>query len=457
MNRIFLKTFFLIIILFSLFTMNTRGQNPVKNYEKEWKIVEDFTKKGLPKSALDQVKKIYTLAKAEKQDAQVIKTLVYVTALQSENREDNTIFSIGDIEKEVTTSKEPVSSILKSLLAGMYHDYYQQHRWQFYNRTKTDKFDKVDIATWDAEDFHKKISDLYLQSIKEEKLLQQLKPESFEAIIIKGNVRHLRPSLFDLLANRAIDYFENDERDIKKPAYAFEINQANAFDPAADFINRKFTTKDSLSLQYKALLIYQKLIAFHINDTKPDALIDVDLQRIQFVKDKSTHPDKDKLYFTAINRIANQYGTLPAAAQAWYLMAQWYELKANEYKPFGDTSQRYARIKAKELLEKVIQQKDSSEGKINARNLLNSVNSKSFGFSVEKVNVPGQPFRSLVKYRNISTLYFRIIKADEALKKQLENSYDEKYWSSIVAAPSLKNWQQTFPETNDLQQHSAEI
>ncbi len=464
MNRTFVKTISLTLILFSFFAMGTSGQSPVKDYAKEWKKVEDFTKKQLPKSALEEVTKIYALAKKDKQDAQVIKALVYMTTLQAENREDNELFSIVEIEKEIATSlpagqagKEPVSSILKSLLAEMYYNYYQEHRWQLYNRTKTAQFNKTDIATWDAEDFHKKVGELYLQSVKEEKLLQQTKLAPFEAIIIKGNMRHLRPTLYDLLAHRALNYFENDERDIKKPAYAFEINLASAFDPAADFVTRKFPTKDSLSLQHKALLIYQKLIAFHLNDAKPDALIDADLQRIEFVKEKSTHPDKDELYFNAINHIASQYASTPAAAQAWYLVAAWHEEKANDYKPFGDTTRRYSRIKAKEILEKIVQQKDSSEGKINARNLLNSVMAKSFQFSVEKVNVPDQPFRALVKYRNSSSLYFKVIRTNENLKKQLENQNEEQYWPAIIAASAVKSWQQALPATNDLQLHNAEI
>ncbi|MGQ0739214.1 MAG: alpha-2-macroglobulin family protein [Bacteroidota bacterium] len=452
----------LFTLFISLFTMSAGSQNPVKNYEKEWKKVEGFAKKGLPKSALDEVKKIYALAKKDgsagsPQDAQIIKALVYMTGLQSENREDNEIFSIAEVEKEIAVSKEPAASILKSLQAEMYRNYYQQHRWQLYDRTKTREFSKTDIASWDAEDFHKKISDLYLQSIQPEKLLQQTKLNNYDAIIIKGNMRHLRPTLFDLLSHRAISYFENDERDIKKPAYAFEINQAGAFDPAADFVTGKFPTKDSLSLEHKALLLYQKLIAFHLYDSKPDALIDADLQRIQFVKTKSTHPDKDRLYFNAINHIASQYGNSPAAAQAWYLLAAYHNEKANEYKPLGDTTHRFDRLKAKEICVRVLLQKDSSEGKINCFNLLNQINSRSFQFSLEKVNVPHQPFRSFVKYRNINTLYLRVIKPDEALKKQMENQYDEKYWPALVAAKTERSWEQKLPDTKDLQQHSSEI
>lgn len=436
--------------------MNSSGQT-LKKYEKEWKKVDDFVKKNLPKSALTEVQNIYALAKKEKQDAQVIKALLYITDLQSETREKNEELSIAELEKEIATSKEPVTSLLKSLVAGKYWNYYQQNRWKLYDRTTTVDFKKEDIATWNATDFHKKITDLYLQSLSNEKLLQQTKLEPYDEIIVKGNVRHLRPTLFDLLAHRAIDYFENDERDLERPAYAFEIDLASAFDPAADFIHRKFPTKDSLSLQHKALLLYQKLIAFHLNDTKHDALIDVDLLRLQFVKNKSTHPDKDQLYFMAVNHIANQYNNLPAAAQAWFLVAAWYNEQGNTYKPYGDTTHRFDKLKAKEICQRIVAQKDSSEGKINCYNLLNELNSKTLHFSLEKINVPGQAFRSLVKYKNINTLYLRIIKADQKIKDLLEKQYDPTYWSAIINAKAERNWQQSLPATNDLQQHSAEI
>ena len=106
----------------------------------------------------------------------------------------------------------------RSLAANLYLRYLQQNRYRFYGRTNTVDFNKNDIATWTLEDLHKKISDLYLQSIRNEGLLKQTKLEPFNAIITKGNVRNLRPTLYDLLAHHTLQYFESHERDINKPA-----------------------------------------------------------------------------------------------------------------------------------------------------------------------------------------------------------------------------------------------
>ncbi|MBO9657268.1 MAG: alpha-2-macroglobulin, partial [Chitinophagaceae bacterium] len=455
MKRSSLVTLF--AALFSLIAMNSNSQIPIKNYDPAWKKVEGFVNKNLPASALTEVKKIYELAKKEKQEAQVIKALIYMTSLQEETRENNTILSIAEIEKEIPGTTGATKALLNSLIATKYWNYYQQVRWQIYNRTQTADFKKEDIATWTAEDFHKKTTELYLNSLADKKLLQQTSLDRYNAIIMKGNMRHLRPTLYDLLAFQALEYFENDERDVNKPAYAFEINQASAFDPAADFIHRKFQTSDSLSVQHKALLIYQDLIAFHLNDKKHDALIDADLQRYQFVRSKSTHPDKDEYYFNGINHIAHQYENLPAASQAWYLVAQYYNEQGNQYKPFADTTYRFQKVKAKEILQKLVAQKDSSEGKVNATNLLAELNRSSLQFNIEQVNLPGKPLRSLIEYRNLNNIYFRLVKQTPALKVASEKSYEDSYWKAILAAASIRSWKQALPDTKDLQQHSTEV
>jgi hypothetical protein len=197
---LFLRRILLTIVTF-LTILAAGNAQAIKNYEKEWKKVEDLINKKQPKSALAEVKKIYTIAKKEKQEAQVIKSLIYISGLQEETREDNAVLAIKEMEKEVQGASETVAAILNSIIASQYYNYFQNNRWQLYDRTKTTQFKKDDIKTWDADDFHKKISELYLRSIQSEQLLKQTRLAPFDAIIIKGNVRHLRPTLLICLQN----------------------------------------------------------------------------------------------------------------------------------------------------------------------------------------------------------------------------------------------------------------
>ncbi|MCF2519485.1 alpha-2-macroglobulin [Dyadobacter sp. CY351] len=437
--------------------MHTNGQEKLKNYDAQWKIVEAHEQKKLPKSALEEVRKIYDLAKKEKQEAQVIKAAVYMVTLQAETREDHQTTAIKELEKEVAESKGPAKSILTNLLASTYYGYYNRIRWQLYQRTATLNFIKEDISTWSAEDFHAKIASLYLASIADEALLKQTKLETYDAIITKGNMRKLRPTLYDLLTHNALQYFSNDERDIKKPAYAFEIDKASAFDPAADFIHHKFETKDSTSLEFFALQLYQKLIAFHSNDPQPDALIDIDLQRLQFVRQKSVHPDAESRYYMAINHVAEQYAQTPAAAQAWYLMAAYHDTFGNTFKANGDTTHRFAKVKAAEICEKVIKENPETEGGINAYNLLNSIKRQELQFTAEHVNIPEKPFLTLVHYKNLSSVFLKIVKATEEIKRSVDKNDINETFRLLHKAPALRSWEQKLPDMKDYQQHGVEI
>ena len=133
------------------------------NYNARWKTVDSLINiKGLPQSALAQVNQIYTRAQQEKNEPQLLKALIYRLQLQNGDQEDAGIRSITGLEKEIPGTQQPARSILQSLQASLYWNYFQQHRYQFYNRTKTDNFIKDSIATWDAEDFHKKTGQLFL-------------------------------------------------------------------------------------------------------------------------------------------------------------------------------------------------------------------------------------------------------------------------------------------------------
>ena len=74
----YVKTLFLTSVICLLSIMDASSQQPIRNYEAEWKKVTELVAKRLPQSALLEVKKIYAQAKKDNQDAQVIKALVFI-------------------------------------------------------------------------------------------------------------------------------------------------------------------------------------------------------------------------------------------------------------------------------------------------------------------------------------------------------------------------------------------
>ena len=457
-GRILVTLFITAFIYLAFFSTQLMAQAKPNDYKTQWKKIDDLIEKGLTKTAITEVQKIYALAKKENNGVQVIKSLMFQSMLSEQVDENAGINIIKAIEAEAAAAKQPAKSLLQSMAAQLYWNYFQNNRWNLYNRTNTENFKKDDIATWGAEDFHKKISALYLASISEIKLLQSSKLEPFEAIIQTYGYRYLRSTLYDFLAHRALDYFTNDERDVNKPAYQFTIKQAEAFAYANEFAKASFKTKDTASLYYKAITIFQQLTSFHLKDSKADALIDLEINRLQFMNNHAVMEDKEKLYEQSLIRLTKKYATDSAAAQASYLLASIYNTRGEQYNPFNKKDVQYEKKRAKEICEAVIAKFPKSEGGINCKVLLSQINSKSFTVTTEKVNVIGQPFRMLVNYKNVNKLYFRLIKTSkEELKRiDINNTEDANVWKKILSLKSVKEWNESLPDLKDYQSHATE-
>lgn len=455
----YLSTTIIILFILTIFSSSTiNAQKRMDDYTTQWTKTEELQKKGLPKSALEEVNKIYNMAKKSKNEAQIIKALLYKIILQQNLEENASENSITKFESEIMQQTGAAKAILQSITAQMYWNYFQQNRYKFYSRTNTENFDKKDIATWTIDDLHQKISELYLASLKEDKLLKSTLLSTFDPIIIKGNVRQLRPTLFDLLAHRALDYFKNDERNISRPAYAFKINDPKAFAPVNEFIQHDFKTEDTSSLHHKALLIFQDLLRFHKNDTQPDALIDADIERINFVNQYSILTNKDSLFIDALNHIGSKYAQNPLSAQVNFLAAQFIYEKAVENNESNITSPAYTVRQAKDLLDGIIAKYPKSEGGINAQNLIYEILHPSLNLTSEKVNVPGIPFRTLVHYKNLPQIHLRVLELTPELKSFLRKNEDNhQEFSKMVAQKNIRSWTQKLPATNDYLSHSVEI
>ncbi len=319
-----------LILLLTVLCLQSMAQK--NNYEENWKKVEELEKRGLPKSALQEVLTIYNLAKKANNDAQQIKACMFQIKYRNMVEEDHAENNIFFVDTLIAEAKAPVKNILQNMQAEMFWQYFQQNRWKFYDRTALQQENSKDVSTWSLDKLHETISTLYKSSLTDKVVLQNTKLENFEPIIIKGqNTRQLRPTLYDFLGHRALGYFMNNEEQVTKPAYYFTINEATAFSPIPKFINTQFNTKDTASLQYNALLLLQDLLSFHQKDANPDALLDADIIRLSFVYQNSVAENKEKLYEEALKEIEAKYNNNPISALASHLRAQIYHKKGQQY------------------------------------------------------------------------------------------------------------------------------
>ncbi len=429
------------------------------DYKTDWKKLEDFEKKGLTKSALEQAVKIFNLAVSSGNEPQQIKAAMYQMKYRNMVQEDNRENNIFYLDTLIAKTKAPAKNILQSMQAELFWSYKQNNRHKFYDRTKLAEEKSKDIGTWSLDKLNSTTTSLYKASLKNEELLKNTKLDGLDAVLEKGkNTRQLRPSLYDLLVHRALGYFMDGENDVTNPAYKFIINDEKAFAPVNEFIQAKFSSKDTASLYLHALKLFQDILKFHATDTKPDALLDADLKRLAFVNEHGVFTNKEKLYEAALKEMETRYAGNAAVAQAMYLRAVNWRAKGTQYNPFTGKDKQFDIKKAKDICDEAITKYPGSEGAINCHNLLAEIHHPFLNLVTEKVNVPGMPFRTLVNYKNISTLYLRAIKTTRSELKKLERTDDyNRQWALMADMNPVKEWNVSLPGQQDLQQHSAEI
>jgi uncharacterized protein YfaS (alpha-2-macroglobulin family) len=430
------------------------------SYADRWKIVEDHDGKGKPRSAMEAVEEILALAKKGHNAPQIVKAHIhrikYIMAIGEKEHPD----ILRMLESEVAAAGFPEKQLLKSLLAEAYWNYFSANRWTFYKRTQTVNLKEDDVSTWSMGKIMGRMIELYNGSLTEPDGLKKIPLGLMEDILVQGTApRTYRPTLYDFLAHRAVDFFMIDENQLAKPAYEFEIESIEYFKPAEEFVKIKVTSRDPSSLRYNAVLIFQDLTRFHLADESgsPGALVDVELKRLRFMHDKAVVPDKGPLYFDALARLEKRVSRHPSSALVSYEIAQWYRAMGHDWKEGDPGDHRWSIKKSVEIAREVIRRFPESEGALLCAPL--TVMDKSLSLMIEKVNVPRLPFRALVKYKNLGCVYFRAVKLTPEQYDNLEsdNRTNEERIDALRKINPDSEWIAELPDDGDLREHSAEV
>ncbi|MVM29864.1 alpha-2-macroglobulin [Spirosoma sp. HMF4905] len=483
-------------LFIALFTLASPEQpKPQLDYVRDWKRADSLANKGLPKSALEIANRIYKEAKAQKNYPQVAKAAIARMIFRNSSDEDAYVDLIRSIRTDIQDTPEPAKSVLQSALGDVYWQYFQQNRYKFYNRATvgratvgktatgnslperpTNSADSTnDFTSWDAWHLVEAVTSAYLASVQPKELLQKTPIDAYDALLEKGDpdARLLRPTLYDLLAHRAISFFQNTEPDLLKPVFRFELDQLAYFAEPDVFTKLTIPSRDSLSGRYQALLIYQQLLTFHLPDATPDALVDADVLRLAFVHQYSSLPERDSLYRKALETRIVQLKNQPSEAVYAYQLAEFLTNYGTPVRPLDDSEEpmaepakpnpsRWNHKQAADICRDLIKRFPKTLSGKQAAQLLNRLLLPTYSVQVEQVNAPQQPFRALVSYQNIAKITYRIVRVSTSEVQTYRDNYPKeeqkkKLFSAWLKRPVIVEKSVALPDDGDLNRHSVEM
>lgn len=448
------------ILTIIFFAQITQAQKPNKSFDALWEKVDKLENDALTKSALEVVQDISKKASEENNTSQKIKALLFSSKYAMTLEEDAQLKIISTFNTEIGNASFPTKNILESYLANLYWQYFKQNRYKFYNRTHTEiKVDSKDFRTWDLTTLFNEINVHFSNSLKNTKGLQEYPINEFYIILYhQKNSEIYRPTLFDVLAHNALDFYKTNEASITRPADKFEINNDNYLCDAYIFSNEKIETQDKTSLEFRALEIYQQLLSYHLNDKTLDAFAPVDIDRLKYVYTNTILQDKDLKYLHTLQNNVETYKKDKISALYIYEIANLYQQWGNTYNASTDTTNQWKLKEALELCEQTISNFPKSYGADKCSALKASILDKNMQITMEKYLPINRPSKVLVRYKNHENLALSAIKINASQLEKLSNLYPEKKQLDYIKTFKVhKQWDAKLPNEQDYQTHGVEV
>ncbi len=424
-----------VLVFFAICCWSSTSRAQQKYTSLQFKI-DSLTDIGLPKSALNLVDKLETMARADNNAPQQIKAVIYRMTFQSYLQEDALVAIINRLKLDIVKAEYPVKPVLQSLLAQIYWNYYQQNRYRTTQRSKLQVLD-TDFTKWDLPSIISQTAKLYALSLQNAAQAQQT-PVGILNGVLQGDssTRYLRPTFYDLLLQRALTFFLSPEADMTKPKLPFSLNNPAFYGDSRSFTQLDIKTTDTASNFYKGLKYLQQATSFHLTQNNKEALANLDLQRLEFLHQQAYEFDTDSLYLVGLQKVAMQFSDKPISADALVLIGQFYQ---------GQDSL----VKARQVLMQAKIAFPNSKGGSNAAILLSQIEQKELSATVEDVNVPNKPILGLIKYKNVSSAIIKIYKLSST---QLEN------FENLIPLPKVNNNISTgYIDSLEIRNHKLEI
>jgi uncharacterized protein YfaS (alpha-2-macroglobulin family) len=445
--KIALRLYFLLSLTFLFNSWAFAQKYTINDFYK----IDSIANQAKPKDALALIETINAQARADGNSALLIKSVIYRMMFQSYVEENAFDKILIGLRSDIILAKQPEKSILQSLLAETYWKFYQQNQWKISQRTNVNTTIGDDINTWSIQKLTDETTKNFLASLSEIELLQNTKVDFLDQVLAGDKYnRTFRPTLYDLLAHRALDVFINTQITITQAENELiDLNNPVYYADQPSFLTIKLPKGDSSSFNIEALKLFQNLIEFNNNTKNFMALADIDLKRLKFIYTRNYSSDNQELYYNALQNLAHKTANTEVYTDVLYELAL---LHKNGQMPID--SNKLNLIKAIDLIDKAVKTYPKSIGSKNALNLAKQIKAKELSTKIKQYILPNKPAQLYFSYKNVDTIYLKLYK--KSLENNLLNNVNDKkeFLKLISKINPLKQWFVLVPKTEDYQTHT---
>ena len=421
------------------------------SYEQLWKDANAASEKGLPKTAFELLEIMRNKAISEGNGTQLIRANLLQYSLMQSFEEDYLMKAIAHAEAQLELLKRPEKELMHSLLAEMYWFYFQQNRFEILSRGEIKSAPSSDLREWDLRSLRNTIAEHYSKSLAALGAMDSIPLSRYELLLTDTQKEgmQLQPSLFDFVAARALDYYQNKDASLSENFLQNSISNPDYWLPVVNFTALNLPQTEHQQIIFLDLL--QKVLLSNIKQNHTDALIYNELKRFSFLRSTySGAGNSDSLYQNALKDLQKTFVNHPAmtevaAARAAFLL-EGTDTKSPDY------------AAALSICEEAIQRFPDSRGSKQCQIMKTQMLTKELSAEVQRVVLPNQTIAARLTYRNITNPSFRILKmSSEKLTglMQIENQEEQAAAFSIITA--LHNWSITLPFEADYDVHSTII
>jgi uncharacterized protein YfaS (alpha-2-macroglobulin family) len=428
----------------------SHGSGGSSELRRLWQEVSTAENKKLPKTAIEKLDKIITLARDEGEKGHFVKAWSKKVLNQAHILGKKPQDKVKILKDNIDAAGDDVKPMLNTILAIWYWNYYNSNRYKFQNRSQTAGLNDDDFTTWDSPKLYQKVAELFDTVLVDSEWFKTQKLSEYKGLINKGGLSdEYCETLFEFFTREALEFYKNGMSTLPKPQDAYEIDSnTDAFSNISSFIKYNPSTSDKKSHALKSIRLYQELLRFLRVEQRFNALIDTDISRMKFVLQHGVGGNKQERFLKQMKTLSKKFKSYDASTMAIYEIAQ-VEFNKKEF------------LSAMQLCFEAMKRFPSSDGAKLCENLKARILQKSFSAQLESTINKHNSQLSL-QYKNVKKLYFRVVEdewdrgLDEEWADLGDYLSDEEVRQLLDRAPVME-WTVDLKETKDYKQASQMV